>query len=258
MIRVRGLGKSFAADGRSVKALDGVGFEVAGGRFVSLVGPSGCGKSTLLGILAGVAGWDEGDVAIDGKTVKGPRPDHVGMVFQEPLLLPWKTTVENIAFPLVLRGVEPDLRRERSRELVQLVGLAGFEDAYPGELSVGMRQRAAIARGLALDPPVVLMDEPFAALDEQSRLRMGHELLGIWERTRKTVLFVTHSLSEAVYLADTVLVMSARPGRIVDSVAVGLPRPRRLEMLGGAELGRMRNHIWSLIGSCPGADGADP
>ncbi len=248
LIEARGLTKTYESARQRVNALDGIDLTVAEGRFVSVVGPSGCGKSTLLNILAGLAGWDAGEVLIDGAPVAGPNPETVGMVFQEPLLLPWKTVVENVEFPLTLRGVSRGRRQERARELLALVGLEEFAEAHPHQLSVGMRQRAAIARGLVHNPRILLMDEPFASLDEQSRLRMGQELLDVWERTGKTILFVTHSLSEAIYLADTVMVMSARPARILDVIEVSLPRPRRFEMLGSERLGLLRNHIWHLIG----------
>lgn len=251
IIQVRGLTKRFETEERSVQALEGVDLNLEPGRFVSLVGPSGCGKSTLLNILAGLSVWDDGDVQIDGTRVDGPNPDRVGMVFQESLLLPWKTALENVEFPLTLRGSPVAERRSTAEGLLELVGLRDFAQAYPHELSVGMRQRVAIARGLVHDPKLLLMDEPFAALDEQSRLKMGQELLAIWQRTGKTILFVTHSLSEAIYLADEVLVMSARPGRILETLTVALPRPRHFDMLGSEVMGQARNHIWHLIGDAP-------
>src|ERR1700731_3607464 len=172
------------------------------GRFVTLVGPSGCGKSTLLQILAGLISATRGEVRIAGEPIRAPMPDKIGMVFQDPTLLPWKTALANVEFPLDLRGIDRATRRKRCSELLKLVGLGEFADNYPHELSGGMRQRVAIARGLAPDPRLMLMDEPFAALDEQTRTRMGHDLLEIWEKTRKTVFFITHSLTEAIYLRD--------------------------------------------------------
>jgi NitT/TauT family transport system ATP-binding protein len=246
-IRVHGLSKTFHASGSDVRALQQISFEVPSERFVCLVGPSGCGKSTLLGIVAGLMPYDAGTVEIDGRRVHGPNPEQVGMVFQEPLLLPWKNARENVEFPLRLQGMPADERRQRAEDMLALVGLTGFDEAYPHELSRGMRQRAALARSLVHDPALILMDEPFASLDEQSRLKMCNVLLEIWERTRKSVLFVTHSLVEALYLADVVLVMSARPGRIVERIDVPLPRPRTHHMLGSAELGEARNRIWDLI-----------
>ena len=176
-----------------------------------------------------------------------PRPDQIGIVFQDPLLLPWKSARDNVEFPLALRGEPKEKRRARARELLAMVGLSDFADSFPHQLSGGMRQRVAIARGLVRHPRLLLMDEPFAALDEQTRTRMWSELLQIWSASRATVLFVTHSLVEAVYLADEVLVMAAKPGRIIERLAVDLPRPRSLDMLGSPALGALRNRIWHLI-----------
>jgi NitT/TauT family transport system ATP-binding protein len=179
--------------------------------------------------------------------VVGPRPDKVGIVFQESLLLPWKTAAENIEFPLALCGAPLGQRRSRSHDLLELVGLRDFAHRLPEELSGGMKQRVAIARGLVRNPRVLLMDEPFAALDEQTRTRMWQELLKIHARTRATILFITHSLIEAVYLADVVLVMAARPGRFIERIEIDLPRPRAIAMLGSERLGALRNRIWDLI-----------
>ncbi len=194
IIEVDKLAKEFRAGRAPVKALADVSFSVAEGQFVTLVGPSGCGKSTLLQILAGLIGPTSGEARIDGNRISAPMPDKIGMVFQDPTLLPWKTALANVEFPLDLRGVARAARRERCSALLELVGLRDFAEHYPHELSGGMRQRVAIARGLAQDPRLILMDEPFAALDEQTRTRMGHDLLDIWEKTRKTVFFITHSL----------------------------------------------------------------
>jgi len=247
LIHVERLTKTFETDRAAVTALDDVGFTIQQGQFVSLVGPSGCGKSTLLNMIAGLDEPSAGAIRIEGRAVTGPDPKRVGLVFQESLLLPWKSAIENVEFPLVLNGTDRSQSRERAARQLDLVGLTDFVDAYPHELSVGMRQRVAIARGLVGEPSLLLMDEPFAALDAQSRSRMGQELLEIWERSRKTVLFVTHSLSEAIYLADRVLIMGPRPGRILESIDIPLARPRNLDMLGSEELGRIRNHIWHLI-----------
>ena len=202
IIEVSQLGKDFRAGRALVHALADVSFTVAEGQFVTLVGPSGCGKSTLLQILAGLIGPTCGEARIDGKRVSAPMPDKIGMVFQDPTLLPWKTALANVEFPLDLRGVARAARRERCSALIELVGLRDFAEHYPHELSGGMRQRVAIARGLAQDPRLILMDEPFAALDEQTRTRMGHDLLDIWDKTRKTVFFITHSVDEAVFDGD--------------------------------------------------------
>ena len=247
IIEVSELAKDFNAGRAVLRALADVSFSVEEGRFVTLVGPSGCGKSTLLQILAGLIGATSGQVLIEGKRISAPMPDKIGMVFQDPTLLPWKTALANVEFPLDLRGVDRTLRRSRCSALLELVGLSEFADHYPHELSGGMRQRVAIARGLAQDPRLILMDEPFAALDEQTRTRMGHDLLDIWQKTGKTVFFITHSLTEAIYLSDVVLVMSPRPGRIIETIAIDFPRPRELDMIGSETFGRIRNRIWHLI-----------
>jgi NitT/TauT family transport system ATP-binding protein len=247
IIEVSKLAKDFNAGRAVLRALADVSFSVEEGRFVTLVGPSGCGKSTLLQILAGLIGATSGQVLIEGKRISAPMPDKIGMVFQDPTLLPWKTALANVEFPLDLRGVDRTLRRSRCSALLDLVGLSEFADHYPHELSGGMRQRVAIARGLAQDPRLILMDEPFAALDEQTRTRMGHDLLDIWQKTGKTVFFITHSLTEAIYLSDVVLVMSPRPGRIIETIAIDFPRPRDLDMIGSEAFGRIRNRIWHLI-----------
>jgi NitT/TauT family transport system ATP-binding protein len=247
VVVARDLTKSYATPSGPFTALERVSFDVPDGKFVSIVGPSGCGKSTLLQIVGGLAAATSGEVLVDGARIDAPRPDKIGIVFQEPLLLPWKSAAENIEFPLALRGEAKEARQARARELLALVGLADFADRFPHQLSGGMRQRVAIARGLVRHPRMLLMDEPFAALDEQTRTRMWGELLQIWSRSRATVLFVTHSLVEAVYLADEILVMAARPGRIIERIAVDLPRPRALDMLGSPTLGALRNRIWHLI-----------
>ena len=247
IIEVNKLAKDFGAGRAHVRALADVSFAVEEGRFVTLVGPSGCGKSTLLQILAGLIAATSGEARIDGERIRAPMPDKIGMVFQDPTLLPWKTALANVEFPLDLRGMDRAARRKRCLTLLDLVGLREFADNYPHELSGGMRQRVAIARGLAQDPRLILMDEPFAALDEQTRTRMGHDLLEIWERTRKTVFFITHSLAEAIYLSDMVLVMSPRPGRIIDTIAIDFPRPRDLDIIGSEAFGQIRNRIWHRI-----------
>jgi len=247
IIEVSKLAKDFNAGRAVLRALADVSFSVEEGQFVTLVGPSGCGKSTLLQILAGLIAATSGQVLIEGKRISAPMPDKIGMVFQDPTLLPWKTALANVEFPLDLRGVDRALRRSRCSALLELVGLSEFADHYPHELSGGMRQRVAIARGLAQDPRLILMDEPFAALDEQTRTRMGHDLLDIWQKTGKTVFFITHSLTEAIYLSDVVLVMSPRPGRIIETIAIDFPRPRELDMIGSEAFGRIRNRIWHLI-----------
>ncbi len=231
----------------AVPALEDISLTVPAGRFTVIVGPSGCGKTSLLMMLAGLRHQTSGTILCAGKPISEPDPTRVGVVFQEASLFPWLTAVENVEFPLVLRHAPVEERRRRAMDMLALVGLQGFDSRYPHELSGGMKQRVAIARGLVQDPPVLLMDEPFAALDEQTRMTMGHELLRIWSQTSKTVVFVTHSLTEAVYLADEVLVMSARPGRIIDRIPVTLPRPRTYEMMATDTFGRLRDRIWQQI-----------
>lgn len=228
-------------------ALQDIDFEVASGRFVSIVGPSGCGKSSLLMMLAGLLTPTEGTITVGGRPLTKPDPERIGVVFQEASLYPWLTTRRNVEFPLILRHVDKAERRERAQAALELVGLKGFEERYPHELSGGMKQRVSLARGLVQDPPILLMDEPFAALDEQTRMAMGDELLAIWERTGKTILFVTHGLSEAVHLADEVIVLSQRPGRIVDRVEVDLKRPRDMEGAETARFAELRQRIWRKI-----------
>jgi NitT/TauT family transport system ATP-binding protein len=246
-IQVQNVGQVFRTSGAEVVALSDVSLDIKPGRFVVLVGPSGCGKSTLLMMLAGLRQQTSGTILINGAPVPAPDPNRVGVVFQEASLFPWLTAEENVEFPLALRGVAKSERRAKAEEMLKLVGLEGFGKRHPHELSGGMKQRVSIARGLVQDPPVLLMDEPFAALDEQTRMTMGDELLRIWAATGKTVVFVTHSLTEAVYLADEVAVMSARPGRIVDLLQVQLPRPRTYEMLSGDAFGSLRDRIWRHI-----------
>ncbi len=231
-----------------VTALADISFAAEENSFVSLVGPSGCGKSTLLQILAGLISSSSGEVLVDGLPVRKPMPDKIAVVFQDATLLPWKTVIQNIEFPLEVQKVPAKERRERAEGMLSLVGLSDFAERHPHELSGGMRQRASIARGLAQNPRIVLMDEPFGALDEQSRLKMGNELLQIWSKTNKTIFLITHSLTEALFLSDVVLVMSQRPGRIVDVIRTGLQRPRTYDMIGSREFGEARNRIWHLIG----------
>ena len=246
-INVERLSHVYSGTEGGVPALQDITIEVEAGKFVVIVGPSGCGKTSLLMMLAGLRHQTQGAITVAGKPIADPDPERVGVVFQEASLFPWLTALDNIEFPLALRGMSRDDRRRRAEQMLTLVGLDGFGARYPHELSGGMKQRVSIARGLVQDPPVLLMDEPFAALDEQTRMTMGHELLRIWSTTRKTVVFITHSLTEAVYLADEVLVMSARPGRIVDRIEIALPRPRTYEMMATDTFGRLRERIWQQI-----------
>jgi NitT/TauT family transport system ATP-binding protein len=247
VIETRALRKVYGIDRAPIVAVQDISFAVEEGSFVSLVGPSGCGKSTLLQMLAGLVPNTSGEVLVDGIAVREPAPDKISVMFQDATLLPWKRVSENVEFPLEIRRMAAAERRKRSMEMLALVGLSDFAERYPHELSGGMRQRVSIARALAPDPRIMLMDEPFGALDEQTRIKMGHELLRIWEKTGKTIFFITHSLTEALFLADVVLVMSHRPGRIVGTLNANLPRPRTYEVIGSAEFGAARNKIWKLI-----------
>ena len=249
LVAVRGVSQRFGADGAAVTALESIDLEIPDGQFASVVGPSGCGKSTLLSLVAGLRRPSSGTVLCDREPMTAPMPRKVGMIFQEANLLPWLSAVDNVAFPLKLRRVAKAERLAAARRMLELTGLAGFEDRLPHQLSGGMKQRVSIARGLVQNPAVLLMDEPFASLDEQTRMVLGDELLRIWSETRKTVLFVTHSLNEAVYLADRVIVLSARPGRVVDDVAVDLPRPRSFAMTTSERFGILKDRIWQHIKS---------
>jgi NitT/TauT family transport system ATP-binding protein len=246
-IEVAGLSHIYAGPEGGVPALEDISMAVPAGSFVVIVGPSGCGKTSLLMMLAGLRHQTEGTILCNGRPMTDPDPTRVGVVFQEASLFPWLSALANVEFPLALRGMPKEQRRRHADAMLRLVGLEGFGARYPHELSGGMKQRVSIARGLMQDPPVLLMDEPFAALDEQTRMTMGHELLRIWSTTRKTVVFITHSLTEAVYLADEVLVMSSRPGRIIDRITVTLPRPRTYEMMATDTFGRLRDRIWQQI-----------
>ncbi len=230
MIAIDGVSKIFISAGRAtpIQALQTISAAIGDGEFVSIVGPSGCGKSTLLYIVGGFVAGTAGRVLVDGKTVAGPGPDR-GPVFQEFALFPWKTVRGNILFGLTEQAMPRAAAEARVAYLVDLVHLKGYEHLYPKELSGGMKQRVAIARTLAYNPAILLMDEPFGALDAHTRAMLQDELLQIWERETKTVLFVTHGVDEAVYLSDRVLVMTAAPGRIKADIAIDLPRPRRRE-----------------------------
>jgi NitT/TauT family transport system ATP-binding protein len=250
MIKISNLSKSFVGqDGSVVNALSGVDLTVNDNEFLTILGPSGCGKTTLLKTVAGLLPWNGGDITIDGTPVRGPGPERA-MVFQNFALLPWGTVMENVAFGLQLRGVSKAERKVKAAALIDMVGLGGFETKRPNELSGGMQQRVGIARALAVEPQILLMDEPFGAVDEQTRRLLQEELLHIWEQARVTVMFITHSMEEAVLLGDRVVLMSARPGRIAEIVEVPLQRPRSSD-IGGLERSKeyveITAHLWDRL-----------
>ncbi|MGE3271282.1 MAG: ABC transporter ATP-binding protein [Chloroflexota bacterium] len=247
-----------AQGGGSVRALEQTSLLVRDGEFVSLVGPSGCGKSTILKLAAGLISPTAGSVLLDGRPVEGVPPG-VGFMFQSDALLPWATAMENVEVALELRGQAPRERRQQANELMELVGLTGFEHAYPATLSGGMRKRVALARVLAYDPSVYLMDEPFGALDAQTKVTMGAELLRIWSALSRTVIFVTHDIEEAIALSDRVLVMSRRPGRIKSEYRIDLPRPRDFyEVRFSNRFQELHRAIWSDLAAEVAPEGAVP
>jgi len=248
---------TFLGQQGSLEALESVSFQVGAGEFLCIVGPSGCGKSTLLRILGGLVRPTSGRVYLEGELLTAPRRQ-IGFVFQKANLMPWRTVLRNVTLPLEIKGLKAEEAGQQARELLKLVGLEGFEDAYPHELSGGMEQRVAIARALIHDPAILLLDEPFGSLDALTRENMNLELLRIWRaaprspqlwegRGGKTVVMVTHSIQEAIFLADRILVMSSRPGCIEATVAVPLPRPRRLEMLYSPEFGVLSQRVRQAI-----------
>ena len=234
-------------EGREVLALSGVSLSVADGEFVAIVGPSGCGKTTLLNIVAGLLPYDEGGVSIDGRRIAGPGVDRA-VVFQHASLLPWRTVAGNVGYGMELqKRFDPAAMAERTAYFIKLVGLEGFERHYPSELSGGMQQRVNLARAAAADPLVLLMDEPFAALDAQTRELMQAELLKIWAKANKTVLFITHQINEAVYLADRVAVMSGRPGRVKQVFSIPFARPRPLSLKRDPRFLQIEDAIWKIV-----------
>lgn len=246
-VKTEGVRKVFRSRRGEVVALDGIDLEAGPGEFVSIVGPSGSGKSTFLYIVGGFVEPTEGRVLVGGEQIRRPSPDR-GIVFQEFVLFPWKTVLGNITFGLAKKGVPRTERRRTAQGYIEMVHLDGFERHYPKELSGGMKQRVAIARTLATDPSVLLMDEPFGAVDALTRAVLQQELMEIWERTRKTVLFVTHSVEEAIYLSDRIYVFSQRPARVKAVLDVPLPRPRDPEgILASPEYGELHRQLWSLL-----------
>ena len=236
--------KHFETPEGLLTAVDGISFNVTPGEFLAVIGPSGCGKSTLFNIMGGLLDGYEGRVTVAGETVRGPHPS-VGMIFQEESTFPWRTVLDNVAFPLEIAGTAKAERLDKARHFVELVGLDGFERRYPAELSGGMRQRVSMARTLASEPKILLMDEPFAALDEQTRLLLGDKVLQIQQDLKQTTLLITHNLTEAVQLSDRVLVMTYRPGRTKRIVEIKLPRPRSSEIVGSDAFGHYVAQIWS-------------
>jgi NitT/TauT family transport system ATP-binding protein len=247
-LEAAGLRKTFTKDGSALQILDIERFSAREGEFITIIGPSGCGKSTFLHMMGGFIGADAGTIRVYGKEVKDPGPDR-GMMFQEFALFPWKTVAGNVAWGLETQGVPRKKVEEVVGQYLEITGLADFRNHYPAELSGGMKQRVALARVLAFDPKVLLMDEPFGALDAQTRETMQEEVTRLWERTNKTIVFVTHDIEEAVYLGDRVVVLTARPGRIREEVKIDLPRPRSLEIKKSMQCHEYRNHIWDLIRS---------
>lgn len=244
VIRVDEVNKTFTTSDGSIEAVTNVSFTVRKNEFFTIIGPSGCGKSTILSMIAGLVAPSSGTIEVDGNKVEGPNPRMIGLAFQDPSLLPWRTVQKNVELGLETRGIPKSERRKTAHKYIELVGLVGFENMYPHQLSGGMKQRVAIARSLSLDTDVLLLDEPFGALDEQTRVLMGEELIRILSVTSKTVVLVTHSIQEAVNLSDRIVVMSKRPGRIIEEVKIDIPRPRLL-----ANTVSYVDKLWGLIRS---------
>ncbi len=249
-IQINDLEKVFKANGRATGALKELSFEIKEGEFFGIVGPSGCGKTTLLNIVGGIEEPTSGSILINGSEVKGPGLDR-GMLFQEGALLPWRTAKKNVEFGLEIKGTEE--RGEIAEKYLKLVGLEGFEDSYPHELSGGMMQRVALARVLTFDPDILLMDEPFASVDALTRESLQNLLLKIWNKTKKTVVFVTHSIDEVLYLSDRIAVMSGRPGSVKEVIEINLPRPRE-GIRTSQEFANLRDRIWDLLKEEMGSD----
>lgn len=248
MIEATGVGKVYPGDSGndSFRALAGVHLRISDGEFVSLIGPSGCGKTTLLKIIDGLIPHEEGELRVLGKAVSGPGPERA-VVFQNFALLPWMTVLENVQFGLQLRGVERVTREEVARRYIATVGLQGFERAYPRQLSGGMQQRVGLARALAVDPQILLMDEPFGSLDAQTRNLLQADLLRVWDESRKTVVFVTHAMDEAVFLSDRVVLMATGPGRVSEVIDIDLPRPRTDETRTSPRFVEITSYVWDRL-----------
>jgi NitT/TauT family transport system ATP-binding protein len=244
ILTVEDVVKRFETPDGLLTAIDHISFTVKPGEFLSVIGPSGCGKSTLFNMIGGLLGGYEGAIDVAGERIAGPHAS-IGMVFQEESTFPWRTVIENVSFPLEIARTDKAKRIERAKHFIALVGLAGFENRYPVELSGGMRQRVAIARTLASEPKILLMDEPFAALDEQTRLLLGDKVLQIQQQLKQTTLLITHNITEAVQLSDRILVMTYRPGRLKRVVEINLPRPRSSDVVSSEAFGRYVAQIWS-------------
>jgi NitT/TauT family transport system ATP-binding protein len=242
LLEATDLAVTYASSRGPVVALQGLNARLGAGEFLSVLGPSGCGKSTLLKVVAGLLAPSGGSITLEGASITGPRPD-VGIVFQQPTLLPWQTVLDNVLLPIRTLGMDEVAGRKRALELLELVGLAKFASHYPNELSGGMQQRVGIARGIIHDPKLLLMDEPFAALDAMSREHMMIELQRIWLATKKSVVFITHSIPEAVFLSDRIVVLSERPGRTVREVRVDLPRPRNIDTMASPAFASYANEL---------------
>ncbi len=241
---VKDVTKRFPTPDGTVLAVDNVSLSVRQGEFLSVIGPSGCGKSTLFNVVGGLLTEYEGNVSVGGERIKGPHAS-VGMVFQEESTFPWRTVIENVAFPLEIEGMGKTQRHDKARHFINMVGLNGFENRYPNELSGGMRQRVSLARTLASEPKILLMDEPFAALDEQTRLLLGDKVLQIQQELKQTTLLITHNITEAVQLSDRIMVMTYRPGKIKRIVDIDLPRPRNSDIVGSDAFGHYVAQIWA-------------
>jgi NitT/TauT family transport system ATP-binding protein len=244
ILTVEDIVKRFETPDGVLTAIDHVSLSVAPGEFVGVIGPSGCGKSTLFNIIGGLLDGYDGTVKVAGERVRGPHPA-IGMIFQEESTFPWRNVLDNVVFPLEIAGLPRAERSDRARHFVKLVGLDGFERRYPAELSGGMRQRVSMARTLAAQPKILLMDEPFAALDEQTRLLLGDKVLQIQQQLKQTTLLITHNITEAVQLSDRILVMTYRPGKVKRMVEIALPRPRSSEIVSSEAFGRYVAQIWS-------------
>jgi NitT/TauT family transport system ATP-binding protein len=257
-ISVRDVTKTFQLHGEDFVALDRVSLDIADNEFVTVVGPSGCGKSTLMNILAGLDEPSGGEALVDGRIVSGPGPER-GVIFQQYALFPWLSVRKNVEFGLKVAGVPKAERHERAEHFIEMVGLQQFADALPKMLSGGMKQRCAIARAYAVNPSILLMDEPFGALDALTRVKLQEQLLETWSREKRTVMFITHDVDEAVFLANRVVVMAARPGRIFDVIDVDLPYPRTEDMRLSPEFTELRNRVWhSVYHQEPGSTAGTP